>query len=193
MAIKKLSFERGEELDIRTKGKRLDPADVLENMKQYLERQDALIVRCGKSFYDVTDYPEVFEEGEEFREDEMTSIDVKQMQRPAAPRPAYQDPAKEQKAQNPLADLYHRTDKPENTEVAEKLVRKTYYLRPVDAEVLTILCHETRVEISAMAREALARGMRSIAEEIGFEDIYAEAEQSLAKTGFVGKKKSFGE
>ena len=188
MAIKKLTFTRGEELGIRTKGKRLDPADVLENMKQYLEQTDKLIIRCGKSFYDITDHPEIFEEGEEFREEEMTSIDKKQMQRPAEAKPAYQDDTAEKKAENPLADLYHRTDEPENKKAEETLIRRTYIFRPTDIEAVRLLNHELGGEISALVREALARGLNSIAEEIGSGDIYARAEQSLAKRAMLGEK-----
>ena len=72
----------------------------------------------------------------------------------------------------------------------KKRTRKTYYLRPKDVEALTILCHFTRVEVSAMVREVFERGLTSIANELEYGDLYAEAEENLSN-GILGKKKAF--
>lgn len=185
MAIRQLLFDIGENLGIRQKGNRLIESDVLENLKKNLESKEQLIVKCGKSFWDVTAYPEIFEEGTEFTVDDLTSIDRKQMAKKEPPKPAFEDDA----TSNPLAALYHKTDEEEEDEEPERLERRTYYLRPKDIEALTILCHETRVELSAMVREIFERGIGSIAEELECGDIYARAESNLAN-GVKGKKKS---
>lgn len=188
MAIKKLSYDKGEELEIRTKGTRIAPNEILDNMKQYLVRPDILIVHCGKSYYDVTNHPEIYKEGSDFRPESLTSIDIKQMEKPVAPRPAYQQGAA---AENPLTMLYHKTDAEDTKVEKEKLVRVSYYLRPTDVEALSIISYLSHVRLSAMVREIFERGIASIAEEKNFGDIYAAAEANLAERGFVGKKNAF--
>ena len=185
MAIKQLHFDRGEELGIRQKGNRLVESEVMENLKQNLEKEDVLIVKCGKSFWDVTAYPEIFEEGDEFRVEDLTATDRKQLEKAKKPEPAFKE------AENPMSALFHRTDIEEKEEETEQLERKTYYLRPKDVEALTIIQHETRVQVSAIVREALERGLNSIADEIGYNELYAQAEINLSQKGFTGKKKSF--
>lgn len=187
MAIKQLPFEQGEELLVRQKGNRLIESEIMENLKYNLERDDVLILKCGKSFWDVTAYPEIFEAGDEFRVEDLTETDKKQMGQVAKPEPVYKAPYT---SDNPMSMLFHRTDTED--EGKEKYLRKTYYLRPKDVEALTILCHYTRVEVSAMVRETFERGLQSIANEIGYEDLYAEAEENLYR-GVVRKKKSFKE
>ena len=187
MAIKQLPFEVGEELGIRQKGNRLPESEILENLKNNLERQDVLIVKCGKSFWDVTAYPEIFEEGEEFTVENLTATDLKQMEKPKMPTPAFKSPVQEK---NPMSILFHKTEQEEEEEGQEMLVRKTYYLRLTDIEALTILCHETRVEVSAMVREIFERGINSIADELEYGDVYAQAKENIAN-GVGSKKKSF--
>lgn len=191
MAIRQLLFDKGEEFDITNKATRIPSDKVLENMKNFLEDENTLIVKCGKSFWDVTAAPEIYEAGSEFRVEDLTSIDMKQMGKQTPPKPAFVENILQDPADNPLSALYHRTDEEEPEEEPEELERKTYYLRPKDIEALTILCHETRTEVSAMVREIFVRGIASIAEDIGYGDIYAEAEANLAKHGSTGKKKAF--
>lgn len=188
MAIKQLPFEVGEELGVRQKGNRFPENEILDNLKKNLERDDVLIVKCGKSFWDVTAYPEIFDAGEEFTVESLTATDLKQMEKPKVPTPAFKSPVQDP---NPMSILFHKTDEvEEEEEEQERLVRKTYYLRPKDIEALTILCHETRVEVSAMVREIFERGINSIADEFEYGDIYAQAEENLAN-GVGSKKKSF--
>lgn len=187
MAIKQLPFEKGEELGVRHKGNRLIESEIMENLKNNLVREDLLIIKCGKSFWDVTAYPEIFNEGDEFRVEDLTETDKKQLGQVKAPEPAYKAP---ETTDNPMAMLFHRTDTEDGEQEKEEYLRKTYYLRPKDVEALTILCHWTRVEVSAMVREVFERGLKSIADEIEYGDLYAEAEENLSK-GILGKKKSF--
>ena len=190
MAIRQLPFEKGEEFEIRGKANRVPSDEVLEHLKEHLEDEKTLIVKCGKSFWDVSAFPEIFEAGDEFREEGLTSIDLKQMEKKEPPKPAFVDNIL-QEPTNPLTALYHRTDEEEVEEEPQQWDRKTYYLYPRDVEALRILCHETNTEVSAMVREIFARGIPSIAEEIGHDDIYAEADHNLAKNGTTAKKKSF--
>lgn len=191
MAIRQLPFEKGEEFEIRSKANRVPSDEVLEHIKEHLADEKTLIVKCGKSFWDVSAWPEIYEAGDEFRVEGLTSIDRKQMGRPEPPKPAFVENILQDPADNPLTALYHRTDEDEAEEEPEVLERKTYYLRAKDVEALTILCHETRTEVSAMVREIFVRGIASISEDIGYGDIYAEAEANLAKHGSTGKKKSY--
>lgn len=188
MAIKQLPYEAGEELGIRQKGNRIPENEILDNLEHILQSEDFHIVKCGKSFWDVTAHPEIFEKGEEFSVESLTATDLKQMQTPRVPAQAFKTPAQEEI--NPMSILFHKTDEEEEQEEQEKLERKTYYLRPKDIEALTILCHETRVEVSAMVREIFERGINSIAAEMEYGDVYAQAEENLAN-GVGSKKKSF--
>lgn len=187
MAIKQLPFEKGEELLIRQKGNRLIESEIMENLKHNLIREDLLILKCGKSFWDVTAYPEIFDEGDEFRVEDLTDTDKKQLGKVEAPEPAFKTTTP---VENPMSMLFHRTDMENNKKEKDSLLRKTYYLRPKDVEALTILCHYTRVEVSAMVREIFERGLTSIADEVGYGNLYGEAEENLAN-GIIGKKKSF--
>lgn len=190
MAIKQLPFEKGEEFGIRQKGHRLPSDEVMENMKWNLEN-DTLIVKCGKSFWDVSAYPEIYEAGDEFRVEDLTSIDRKQMEKAAPPKPAFEESAKNEPSLNPMAYLFHKTEPEEPEQEPVALVRKTYYLEPKHVEALTILCHDSRVELSAMVREIFDRGLPSIGIEMGYDDIYAVAEANLSKNGLPGKRKYF--
>ena len=191
MAIRQLPFEKGEEFEIRNKASRVPNDEVGENMKALLQDEQRLIVKCGKSFWDVSAWPDIFEAGDEFRVEDLTSIDRKQMEKKDPPKPAFVENILQESSNNPLSALYHRTDEEDVEEEPEKLERKTYFLRAKDVEALTLICHETRTEISAMVREIFERGIASIAEDIGYGDVYAEAEANLAKHGSTGKKKSF--
>lgn len=189
MAIRKLVWEKGVALGIREKAEKVDDELVLKYLKDNLENPEQLILKCGRSFWDVTHSPELFEEGEEFTPDDLTAIDYKQLKSVEPPAPAFKEeqaPASEDR----MNLLFQKTEKEEEEE-EETLVRKTYYLRTKDVEALTILCHETRLEVSAMVREVFWRGLTSIANEIEYGDVYAEAENNLSQKGFVGKKKSF--
>lgn len=190
MAIRQLPFEKGEEFELRSKASRVPSDEVLEHIKEHLEDERTLIVKCGKSFWDVSAWPEIYEAGDEFHAEDLTSIDLKQMEKKEPPKPAFVENILQEPA-NPLTALYHRTDEEEPEEEPEELVRKTYYLRRKDVEALTILCHETRTEVSAMVREIFERGISSIAEDISYGDIYAEAEANMAKHSSVSKKKAF--
>lgn len=188
MAIRKLTWGRGSELGIREIAEMLDGELVLKYLDENLKNPEQLILKCGKSFYDVTNCPKLFDEGEEFDPSELTSIDKKQLNERPAPVPAFQDepePAKDDR----MNLLFQKTEEEEEAE-PEKLERKTYYLRPKDIEALTILCYETRVEVSAMVREIFEIGIKAIADEIGCDDIYARAQANLAD-GMTGKKKAF--
>lgn len=189
MAIKQLSYEAGEELGVRQKGNRIPENEILDNLDHILQSEDFHIVKCGKSFWDVTAHPEIFEKGEEFSVESLTATDLKQMEKPKVPTPAFKSPVQDTNT-NPMSILFHKTEEEEEEEEQEKLERKTYYLRPKDIEALTILCHETRVEVSAMVREIFERGINSIAAEMEYGDVYAQAEENLAN-GVGSKKKSF--
>lgn len=191
MAIRQLPFDKGQDFDITNKAARIRSDEVLANMENYLKDEKTLVVKCGKSFWDVTAVPEIYEAGEEFQVDNLTDIDRKQMGKQEPPKPAFVDTILQDPKANPLTALYHKTDEEEVEEEPPQLDRKTYYLYPRDVEALRILCHETHTEVSAMVREIFARGIPSIAEEIGKEDIYAEAEANLAKNGTTAKKKAF--
>lgn len=190
MAIRQLPFDKGEAFEIRSKANRVPNDEIGENLKHYLEDEKRLIVKCGKSYWDVSAWPEIYEAGDEFRVEDLTSIDKKQMGKQAPPKPAFVDNILQEPA-SPLAALYHRTDVDEAEEEHVEYDRKTYYLFQRQVEALRILCHETNMEVSAMAREIFERGIPSIAEEIGHDDIFAEAEANLAKHGTTGRKKTF--
>lgn len=187
MAIKQLPYEAGEELGIRQKGNRIPENEILENLEHILQSEDFHIVKCGKSFWDVTAHPEIFEKGEEFSAESLTATDLKQMEKPKVPAQVFKSPVQET---SPMSILFHKTEEDEEEEETEILERKTYYLRLKDIEALTILCHTTRVEVSAMVREIFERGINSIAEEMNYGDVYAQAEENLAN-GVGSKKKSF--
>lgn len=190
MAIKQLPFEKGEKFGIRQKGHRIPSEEVMENIKHNLENE-TLIVKCGKSFWDVTAYPEIFEEGDEFRVEDLTSIDRKQMERPEPPKPAFEGTGATGSKSNPMSMLFHKTET--STPEPVTLVRKTHYFEPKQVEAVRILCHLENMEVSAMMREIVVRGVNSIAKEFGHGDVFAEAEANLAKVGRVGKKKSLRE
>ena len=190
MAIRQLPFDKGEEFEIRNKANRVPNDEIGENLKQYLEDEKRLFVKCGKSFWDVSAWPEIYEAGDEFRVEDLTSIDKKQMEKQTPPKPAFVDNILQEPA-SPLSALYHRTDDGETEGEPVQYDRKTYYLYPRQVEALRILCHETNMEVSAMVREIFERGIPSIAEEIGHDDIFAEADANLAKHGTTGRKKAF--
>lgn len=190
MAIRTLKYEIGDEMGIQAKAEKLDSALVIKYLDDNMAQDEQLILKCGRSFWDVTKVPEFFyhEASEEFNPDELTSIDKRQLSETPAPKQAFQaEPV--QPKEDPMSLLFRKTENDQKTEKAE-LLRKTYYLRPKDVEALTILCHFTRVEVSAMVREVFERGLTSIANEIEYGDLYGEAEENLAN-GILGKKKSF--
>lgn len=188
MAIKKMTWEKGQALGIREKGEKLPDDLVLKYLDENMQNPEQLILKCGKSFWDVTNAPMLFDEGEDFDPSELTSIDKKQLSEKATAVPAFQDEPDNTEADR-MNLLFRRTED-EEPEEADTLERKTYYFRSKDIEALTILCHETRVEMSAMAREIFERGIKSIADEFGYGDVYARAEANIAN-GLTGRKKSF--
>lgn len=188
MAIRKLTYDKGDALGIHEKGEKLDAALVLKYLDDNLQNEEQLIVKCGKSFWDVTNAPEIFEAGEEFTPEDLTAIDEKQYGKTDAAKPAFAKTPEEEK-EDRLNLLFQKTDK-EPEETPEKWVRKTYYLREKDVEALSIMCHVNSIEVSAMVREVFERGLTSIADEIEYGDVYAEAEENIAKRGFAGKKKA---
>ena len=117
MAIKQLPYEAGEELGIRQKGNRIPENEILENLEHILQSEDFHIVKCGKSFWDVTAYPEIFEKGEEFSAESLTATDLKQMEKPKVPAQAFKAPAPEEI--NPMSILFHKTDEVEEEEETE--------------------------------------------------------------------------
>lgn len=190
MAIRQLPFELGDELGIRQKGTRVPDDEILENLEHNLQSEESLIVKCGKSFWDVTFHPEIFDKGEEFTAENLTATDLKQMEKGKTPTPAFKSTAQDE-VPNPMSILFHKTEEVEGEEEEqERFERKTYYLRLADIEALTILCHETRVEVSAMVREIFERGIKSIADEMKYGDVYAQAKENIAN-GVGSKKKSF--
>lgn len=190
MAIKQLPFEKGENFGIRQKGHRIPSEAVMENIKDNLVN-DTLIVKCGKSFWDVSAYPEIFASGDEFRVEDLTSIDRKQMNKPEPPKPAFVEALVGDSKKNPMSMLFHKTDVQEPEPV--QYVRKTHYFEPRQIEALTLLCHKTRLEVSAMMRAITDAGIEVLAEKLGYGDILAEADENLANIGHVGKKKSLNE
>lgn len=188
MAIRKLNWEIGDSMGIREKAEKLSDELVLKYLEETMEHEEQLVLKCGKSFWDVTNAPELFEAGDEFDPSSLTEIDKKQLSEGPAPKQAFQNEQSSIK-EDPMSLLFRKTEKDEENE-KEDYLRKTYYLRPKDVEALTILCHFTRVEVSAMVREVFERGLKSIANEIEYGDIYAEAEENLSN-GILGKKKSF--
>lgn len=195
MAIRQLTFEQGQRLEVKNKASRFAPDEVLEKMDEYLRDEKTLIIKCGKSFWNVTAYPEIFEQGEEFDPKGLTSIDLKQMQKPTPPKPAYEENPNEDTKRNLMRQLFHKSDEVNSEdetqeEESKKRVRKTYYLNEIDVEALAILCYYLGVEVSAMVREIFERGLTSIAEEIEYPDLFEEAKRNLDRRGSL-KNKSF--
>lgn len=178
MAIKKLDFNRGEELELRKKAPRIPSNEVLDNMDEMLNDESRLILQCGKSYWDVSAFPEIFAEGEDFDPESLTSIDLKQMSKQEPPKPAFGN-VTEGAANDMLTELYHRTDEDEEEEEEELLVRKTYYLRPLDVEALRLLCFHMEEEVSVMVREIFEKGIDFIGLENNLVDLYKEAETNL--------------
>ena len=192
MAIRSLIWEKGLELGIREKAEKLDDELVLKYLEENMQNPEQLILKCGRSYWDVTNCSELFDAGEEFTPEALTKIDYKQLTAVEPPTPVFKEEPEESKNtdEERMNLLFQKTEEDENEE--EEFVRKTYYIRTKDAEALTILHHMTRVAVSALAREAFERGLTSIANEIGCDDLYERAEENLKKTkGFTGKKKSF--
>lgn len=190
MAIRKLSWEIGDSMGIRERGEKLADDLVLKYLDDVAAHEEQLVVKCGKSFWDVTNAPEIFERGEEFDPNSVTEIDRAQMGAPTQPKPAFQT-AQPAVADDPMKLLFQKTEPNETDDKPEKLERKTYFLRPTQIEALAILCHNERVEVSVMVREIFDRGMASIAEQLGYDDLFAEAESNIARRGTPGKSKTF--
>lgn len=153
MAIRKLEFTKGEELNIRS-FTRIENKMIFENLNGLMENKEQLIVKCGKSFWDVTGSAEIFEQAEEFNPGELTGIEQKEMQQTAAPAHAYSE--KPEKAADPMSMLYQKTE--EEEEEPEYVVRKTYYMSELVVEIIEVYRYAYGTEVSETVRELILDG-----------------------------------
>ena len=178
MAIKQLDYNKGEELNIRSYP-RLQSAEILEKINETIERTDMLIVKCGKSFWDVTKAPEIFEQADEFNPESLTGIEKKEMQKSNAPAPAYEDNYTLE--DDPMNLLFHRTEE------EPEYVRKTYYLTPTQVEWLRLLCFHRHEEVSEMVRQIFDCALPILSEAYG--DLGAQAANNVSQNPPKTKKR----
>ena len=165
MAIRKMEFAKGEELNIRSFS-RMETKLVFENINKLSADPQQLIVKCGKSYWDVTVSPEIFAQAEEFDPGELTEIEKREMKQTAPHVHAYDG---QNNASDPMSMLYQKT---EEEEEPEYVTRKTFYLTDVVLEVIEAYRYANKMEVSETVRELILRGAP--------EEILAEAEKNAA-------------
>lgn len=171
MGIRQLTFEKGEELNIRECMK-LPKNTSIETLQEYANKADAMIVKSGKSYFDVAARPEIYEAAEEFDLSSLTPIDQREMRRTEI------TPAFDESVENdPMAMLYQNTSQPEEEEY-EEYERKTYYLRPNQIEALRLICFKQVKDVSEAVRDLLDAAIAAKGEEFGV-DFLAEADKNL--------------
>lgn len=175
MAIRKMEFTQGEELNIRS-CPRIETKYILENIDDLLKQEGTLIVKCGKSFWDVTNNRDIYNQAEEFDPQELTGIEKKEMQLAATSPLAHAYDGKDP-AQDPMSMLYQKTE--DDTEIEEEHVtRKTFYATDLVLSVIDTYRFRNGTEVSEAIRELILRGTP--------EDIMDEAKKVLearAKNG----------
>ena len=189
MAIRQLTYEEGEDYGIRQKGRRLPNDDVIENINLFLDN-DALIVKCGRSFWDVSSYPEVFLAGDVYYADGAFSSNICQdvVREPIAQGSEVLNDGEH--VDEPLPAQVPFTDFIVSKGVNDSLfVRGTYYLKKEQIEAMRILSYGENVQISALAREIFDRGLMSIAEEFSYPNLFEDAKANL-KRGENRKKRN---
>lgn len=182
MAIRKMEFTKGDELNIRS-FPRIENKYITENLEDLRKNETALIVKCGKSFWDVSEKPEIFEQAEEFDPEELTGIEKKEMQQAAASplAHAYEDRKEsEQEDNDPMSMLYQKTEE-EEVQI-EYLSRKTFYANPVILAIIDTYCFRNRTDVSEAIRELILRGTP--------EDIVEEAQKRAAEYLKTAPKKT---
>ncbi|MBQ8248158.1 MAG: hypothetical protein IJZ42_13600 [Lachnospiraceae bacterium] len=153
MAIRKMEFVKGDELNIRS-FPRIENKVIYENLDKLMEDETQLIVKSGKSYWDVTQNPEIFKQAEEFNPNELTGIEKKEMQQATAPVHAYSE--QPEAPIDPMSMLYQKTE--EEEEEPEYVVRKTYYMSELAVEVIDAYRYVNKTEISEAVRELIING-----------------------------------
>lgn len=181
MSIRQMSFDEGESLKIRECLK-LPPNTSIEELKKHAENQEILIVKSGKSYFNVTAKPEIYDQAKEFDISSLTGIDKRDMQQTDA-TPAFP----EKQDIDPMSMLYQNTSQTDEEEY-EEYERKTYYLRLEQIEVLKILCFKENKDVSELVRELFDIAIEKKSEEHDY-DFQAEAAQRLLTTPRKKKKR----
>lgn len=175
MSIRQMSFEEGQALNIQ-ECPRLAPKDTtFEELENLSNDQERLIVKSGKSYYDVTKKPEIFEQAhDDFSLNSLTKMDQRDLRRSEI-TPAFDEPT--QVDADPMSLLFQNTTPQEEAEI-EELERKTYYLRLDQIETLRTLCYKENSDVSRIVRELLDIGIAQKSELHNF-DFKTDSEQKI--------------
>lgn len=174
MSIRQMSFEEGQELNIRECPKLQPKNTTIEELKKLSEDETIKIVKSGKSYFDVTARPEIFNAAhDDFKLDELTKIEQRDL-RQTDVTPAF---AEEKVDVDPMALLFQNTSRPEK-EPAEPMKRATYYLRQDQLEALRLIRFKEVKDVSYVVRELLDIAIAEKSREHGT-DFKEEAEQNL--------------
>ena len=186
MSIRQMLFEEGQELNIRECPK-LQPRDTtVEALQKLMDDETVKIVKSGKSYYDVSSKPEIFDAArDDFSLESLTKVDQRDL-RHSEMKPAFQD--ENTSNPDPMAALFQKTESDEE-EPAEEYERKTYYLRLDQIEALKALRFKEDRDVSAIVRELFDIAIAQKSLEHNF-DFRADAEQRLLANPRKPKKRS---
>lgn len=178
-----MSFEEGQAVNIRECPKLPTKDTTIEELKKFAQDENFLIVKSGKSYFDVTKRPEIFEQAhDDFDIDLLTKIDQREL-RQAEIMPAFNEPIDN----DPMSLLFQNTS--EEEEVYEEYDRKTYYLRLDQVETIRQLCFKEHADVSEMIRELLDMAIAQKSEQHGY-DYRAESERNLLTKPRKPKRKN---
>lgn len=186
MSIRQMSFEEGQALNIQ-ECPRLAPKDTtFEELEKLANDNIFLIVKSGKSYYDVTKKPEIFEQAhDDFNLGSLTKMDQRDLRRTEL-APAFDEPI--QPDTDPMALLFKNTT-PQDEEGVDELERKTYYLRLDQIETLRTICFKEDKDVSQVVRELLDIGITQKSELHGF-DFKTDSEQKILTKPRKPKRKN---
>lgn len=178
-----MSFEEGQALNIRACPKLPPKNTTIEELKKLAADENIKIVKSGKSYFDVTTKPEIFEQAhDDFKLDELTKIDQRDL-RQSEITPAFT----ESEDADPMAALFKNTSQEEEEQI-EEYERKTYYLRPDQIVSLDHLRLLEGKDVSEMIRELIDIGIAEKSTARGV-DFRAEAEKILLEQPRRPKKR----
>lgn len=173
MSIRQMSYEEGQALNIRECPK-LQPKDtIVDELKKLSEDPNIKIVKSGKSYFDVTSKPEIFDAAhDDFKLEELTKIDQRDL-RQTNVTPAF---AEEPTDADPMSLLFKNTSQEDDE--GEELERKTYYLRADQIEALRIISFKEHKDVSEAVRDFFDIAIATKSEQHGT-NFRTEAEQNL--------------
>ena len=186
MSIRQMSFEEGQALNIQ-ECPRLAPKDTtFEELENLVNDEKIFIVKSGKSYYDVTKRPEIFEQArDDFKLNSLTKMEQRDLRRTEM-TPAFDEQA--QADVDPMAMLFKNTT-PQEEEDIEELERKTYYLRLDQIETLRTIVYKEHSDVSRVVRELLDIGIAQKSELHGF-DFKTDSEQKILAQPRKPKRKN---